>query len=119
MNKKTKNLPDKKKASAGNRKNLKKKASKFVLSEQTRVRKHPNVASRIIDGQGVIITPYSRKMQILNEVATFIWSLCDGRSVREIVEKITKEYDVSRVRALRDAKEFLMQIHRRGMVEFL
>ena len=92
-------------------------ARKELLGDGTRVCRHPNVASRTIDGQEVVIVPSSRKLQILNEVATSIWSLCDGRSVKEIVDAITSEYKVSRARASRDVREFVTQIHRRGMVE--
>jgi hypothetical protein len=94
-------------------------AGKGLIGDGTRVRKHPNVASRTIDGQEVVIVPSSRKLQILNDVATAIWSLCDGRSVKEIVEAIMSEYDVCRARATKDVKDFVAQIHKRGMIELL
>jgi hypothetical protein len=87
------------------------------LSEKTRVTRHPNVASRTIDGQEVVIVPSSRKLQMLNDVATRIWALCDGRTVREIVDAITAEYEVTRATALRDVLDFVGEISRRGMVE--
>jgi len=87
------------------------------LTEKTRISRHRNVASRTIDGQEVVIVPSSRKLQMLNEVATRIWALCDGRSIGDIVETITSEYAVSRRTALRDVMEFVGEIHKRGMVE--
>jgi hypothetical protein len=87
------------------------------LTEKTRISRHRNVASRTIDGQEVVIVPSSRKLQMLNEVATRIWALCDGRSIGDIVETITNEYAVSRRTALRDVMEFVGEIHKRGMVE--
>jgi len=89
------------------------------LTEKTRISRHRNVASRTIDGQEVVIVPSSRKLQMLNEVATRIWALCDGRSIGNIVETITSEYAVSRRTALRDVMEFVGEIHKRGMVEIL
>jgi hypothetical protein len=89
------------------------------LTEKTRISRHRNVASRTIDGQEVVIVPSSRKLQMLNEVATRIWALCDGRSIGDIVETITNEYAVSRRTARRDVMEFVGEIHKRGMVEIL
>lgn len=87
------------------------------LTETTRVTRHPNVASRTIDGQEVVIVPSSRKLQMLNEVATRIWALCDGRTVKEIVDAITSEYEVTRTRAMRDVLDFVGEIRKRGMVD--
>jgi len=87
------------------------------IGETTRVTRHPNVASRTIDGQEVVIVPSSRKLQMLNEVATRIWALCDGRTVKEIVDAITTEYEVTRATALRDVLDFVSEIRKRGMVE--
>lgn len=87
------------------------------ITEETKVKRHPNVASRTIDGQEVVIVPSSRKLQMLNDVATRIWALCDGRSVKSIAEIIWKEYKVTKKAALKDVKEFVAQILKRGMVE--
>jgi len=39
----------------------------------------------------------------LNETATFIWKLCDGkRTINQIVVEVLKNYDVSEERARKD-----------------
>lgn len=86
------------------------------ISARTRVRQHPDIASRTIDGQEVVVVPATRKLQILNEVATRIWELCDGRSVGEIADAIVEEFDVSPGVARRDALELVEDMHERGMV---
>ena len=53
----------------------------------------------------------------LNEVATTIWQLIDGRkSVSEIVEEICKVYDVRREEAEKDTLEFLNTLKEAGIL---
>jgi len=89
---------------------------KKTISVDARVSQHPDIASRTIDGQEVVVVPATRKLQILNEVATRIWELCDGRSVGEITDAIVQEFDVEPSEARRDALELVEDMHERGMV---
>ncbi|MFH1435169.1 MAG: PqqD family protein [Pseudomonadota bacterium] len=95
------------------------KKGKASITAGTRVRKHANVASRTIDGREVVIVPAARRLQTFNEVATRIWALCDGRSIGEIAEVIKGEYEVGGRTALKDAKDFVSLILRKGMLEIL
>jgi len=53
----------------------------------------------------------------LNEVATMIWHLIDGRkSVSEIVEEICKVYDVRREEAEEDTLEFIISLKEAGLL---
>lgn len=87
------------------------------ITVTSRIRQHPDIASRTIDGQEVVVVPTTRKLQILNEVATRIWELCDGRSITEITDAIVEEFDVERTVAQKDAIELVSDMHERGMVE--
>ncbi len=91
-------------------------SEKKKISADSRVRQHPDIASRTIDGQEVVVVPATRKLQILNEVATRIWELCDGRSVGDITDAIVEEFDVKPGVARRDALELVEDMHERGMV---
>ena len=91
-------------------------SGKKKISTDSRVSQHPDIASRTIDGQEVVVVPATRKLQILNEVATRIWELCDGRSVAEITDAIVQEFDVDASEARRDALELVEDMHERGMV---
>lgn len=86
------------------------------ITEGTRVRKHGDIASRTIDEQEIVVVPATRKMQILNEVATRIWALSDGRSIGEIADAITREYDVDRKTALADVVGLVRTMLDRGMI---
>jgi len=87
------------------------------VAGSTRVTRHPDTASRTIDGEEVVVVPSTRKLQILNEVATRIWQLCDGRSVDEITDAIHEEFDVGRQAARRDVIDLVEEMAGRGMVE--
>jgi len=53
----------------------------------------------------------------LNEVATTIWQLIDGRkSVSQIIEEICKVYDVRREEAEKDTLEFLNTLKEAGLL---
>ncbi len=88
-----------------------------AVGPRTRVKQHPDIASRTIDGQEVVVVPETRKLQILNEVATRVWALCDGRSVEEIAAIIVDEYDVQEDEARADVLELVTDMLERGMVE--
>ena len=91
-------------------------SSKKKISAGSRVTQHPDIASRTIDGQEVVVVPTTRKLQILNEVATRIWELCDGRSVGDITDAVVMEFDVKPSVARRDALELIEDMHERGMI---
>ena len=56
---------------------------------------HPRTASRVFSGEAVIITAAENKVRMLNPVGSRIWELADGtRTVTEIVQVLTTEYDV-------------------------
>lgn len=53
----------------------------------------------------------------LNEVGTSIWKLIDGaRSVEQIVEEISNEYEVSSDEAAKDVFEFLTTLQVEGLI---
>jgi len=91
--------------------------SEASIGPETRVRQHPDIASRTIDGQEVVVVPSTRKLQILSDVATRIWQLADGRTLSEIADAIVEEYEVDRQRAEDDIVTLVEDMLARGMVE--
>jgi coenzyme PQQ biosynthesis protein PqqD len=72
---------------------------------------HPQVAATVVDEQAVIVMADSGQMTVLNEVATRIWQLCDGRhTVAAITEVISAEFDVNAEQARQDVGQFLEQL---------
>jgi hypothetical protein len=73
--------------------------------------KHPRTASRLVDGEAVIILPEEGVVRMLNQVGSRIWDLADGtRPVRDIAETIYGEFDVEREQARKEVVEFIQQM---------
>ncbi len=80
--------------------------------------KSPTTASQIIDGEAVIIVPSEQMVNVLNSVGCRIWDLADGRrSVAEIAEILTREFEVSYETALKDVIEFTRDLAEKKMMD--
>ena len=76
-----------------------------------------NAASRVIDGEAVLILATSGDLIRLNAVATRVWELIAGqRSVQEITGAITEEYEVTDVQARTDVETFLSDLLNRDAI---
>jgi len=79
--------------------------------------KAPTTASRVIEGEAVILSMETKVLRGLNPVGSRIWELIDGqRSVEEIVGVIVKEFDVEPPRAEEDVRGFLEELLDKGLV---
>lgn len=84
-------------------------AEPFPLS-RTRLQQEPRTASRLIDGQAVVITIDENKLHVLNEVGSRIWQLCTGRSGAEVLDSLVAEFEVNRSRAAADLAGFVAEL---------
>ena len=91
-------------------------------SLKTIYRKNPDVVSRNIAGETVLV-PISEKTQTagrlftLNEVGAFIWESIDGEeSVEGILNRILDRYDVGEKSASADLVELIESMERCGMI---
>ena len=79
--------------------------------------KHPRTASRLVDGEAVIVLPEENVVKVLNAVGSRVWELADGtRTVREIATTIYDEYDVSHEQAEKEVIEFVTELIRDEMM---
>ena len=77
----------------------------------------PVVASRIMDGEAVLVHPGKGEVKVLNELGAEIWKLLDGtRSVRQIVDELIRAYAVERVDLERDVLQFVGSLHQRDLI---
>jgi hypothetical protein len=76
------------------------------------------VASRVLDGEIVIMSALDSTLFSLSEVATIIWQAADGRTpLTEIVQRrICPEFDVTPEAAYRDAEAFVDDLARHGIL---
>jgi hypothetical protein len=76
------------------------------------------VASRVLDGEVVIMSATDSTLFNLSEVATIIWQAADGRTpLSEIVRgRVCAEFDVTPDAAYRDAEAFIDDLSRHGIL---
>ena len=80
-------------------------------------RQAPNVISRVVDGEAVLVDLGQNKIRVLNPVGARLWELADGQlAVSEIAQKIVAEYQVELVRAQADALAFYDDLVERGVL---
>ena len=71
-------------------------------------KKNDDLAWRIIDGEAFIVHPANGMIYPLNDVATRIWELMDGRrSTKEIIDTLQGEFDALRPVIQDDLLSFL------------
>lgn len=82
-----------------------------------RFRRNPAVAFRVIGGQAVIVVPSTQSMHTLNEVGTFIWQRCDGKTADEVVAEMIGEFEVDEAAARADLDAFAAELAGKSMLE--
>ena len=77
----------------------------------------PDLIWRMLDESAVIVSPQEGQVRVLNEVGTVIWQmLANGRSRSEISNALVERYSVSPTQAEEDMKQFLLELHERGLL---
>jgi len=107
-------MPAKAKARARPKAAARRPAAK--TSDSRRFRRHPDVAFRVIDGQAVIVVPATQTMHTLNEVGTFIWQNCEGKSVDEVIASVVGEFEVDESTARSDLDAFAKELGEKRML---
>ena len=78
-----------------------------------------NSASRVVDGEAVVVQPLQSEINTLNEVGTRIWELADGRrSVDAIIHDIQAEFDAAPEVICKDVFDFIHELNRKKMIIF-
>lgn len=74
-------------------------------------------ASRIIDGEAVIVLLEKRETVILNEVGSRLWEIMDGvKSIGELAKVIISEFDSAYPETLKDVFEFIEDLAKRQAI---
>jgi hypothetical protein len=82
-----------------------------------------DIVAREIAGETILVPVRNRVGDLnsiftLNEVGALIWELIGARaSGRHIIDAMSKEFDVPRAEAERDALEFIASLEAAGLVE--
>jgi len=80
----------------------------------------PNLASRVLNGEAIIMNPADSTLFTLNETATVIWLAADGtRTLREIVEtEVCTQFEVDPETAILEAEEFAASLAGHSILRF-
>ncbi len=79
----------------------------------------PDVVSRLIDGEAVLVHPGQGVVRVLNQVGAYLWELTDGeRSAADLAAALVAEYEVDPARAQADVLAFLADLAERGVIDF-
>jgi hypothetical protein len=78
-----------------------------------------DLVSRKVDDDLLIVDQENGKIHQLNQTATFIWSLCDGKSsVEEIVKKSFENFDIDENQISKDVNTTLENLIELNLIEF-
>ena len=81
------------------------------------LKKSPDAAYRIYDGQATIVLPTHASVHVLNPIGSFIWDSLDGRTtLQEILDRVVEQYDIAREAAEADLLQFVGALREQGMV---
>jgi hypothetical protein len=79
--------------------------------------KSTQTASRIVDGEAVIVLPLESAVNTLNEIGTRIWEMSDGtNTVTDIIQQIQQEFDVEADVAQDDTLSFIHDLVDKKMI---
>lgn len=84
-----------------------------------RVLKHrDDVRYRIVGDEAVVVRQNAAEVIALNDVGARVLELIDAsRSVGQLIETMSSEYDVDRDTLVRDVESFVAAMHEAGIVE--
>ncbi|HLD29767.1 MAG TPA: PqqD family protein [bacterium] len=79
--------------------------------------KNPRLADQKIDGEYFVVQPLHKELHQMDETASFIWQLIDGRrNWAAIRERIAGQYDVSEKNLSADIAEFRRFLIDKGLI---
>jgi PqqD family protein of HPr-rel-A system len=88
-----------------------------ALRDEEKIHAAPDVLSRTLDGEAVLLDLRSGTYFGLNEVGTHIWErLREGATVAELRARVLETFEVDAATAERDLEELLAELTRRQLV---
>lgn len=81
------------------------------LTPEARLTKNPDIQWKMIEEEAVLVDQDELQILHLNEVATEVWNLIDGkRTVNEIITQMLNVFEVKRKTAEKDILDFLQKL---------
>ncbi len=80
--------------------------------------KGKEVVHKEIESKSVLLNLENGSYYTLNKTGTFIWSLLDGKiAVNQLVELLTKSFDVTKDEASKDVFALIADLKKEGLIE--
>lgn len=80
-------------------------------------RQNLRVAYQVYDGVAFLVEPSARMMHRLDEVGTLIWeAVAEPATPETVAARVVEEFEVEPSPALEDARAFLKELARLGLV---
>ena len=91
----------------------------MTISPEMKPSRSEKAVYRMVDGEAVIVEPQNGLVNVTNETGSRMWELADGkRSVAQIADIISSEYETSAKTASKDATEFFDEMSKNGLIIF-
>lgn len=75
------------------------------------------VASKVIDGEAIIINLANGVYYSMDKVGAFVWDLLQaGHNLEEVIKAVTAQYDVSRSQAESNVQELVQELVQENLV---
>lgn len=88
-----------------------------MLGMETRVARVEKLAYQVIDGRAVVVLPKERAIHWFDEIGTDLWNyLKTPRTLKEIVDYLCEQYDVTPETAQKDMAEFVEELRAKKLV---
>ena len=81
-------------------------------------KRRPDVLSRLIDGETVVLDRQAGLVHQLNQTASYVWERCDGQStMTDIAHGLAQTFDVDLSVATRDVTAMIRQLQALHLLE--
>lgn len=87
------------------------------MNVDTIVQQSSRTASRIIDGQAVVVVIDTQRLHTLNSVGSRVWALAEERKLGEIARSIAEEFGADHDVVVKDVLAFAEELFAHGMLE--
>ncbi len=86
------------------------------LATGEKIRRARSTAWRELDGQVAVLSMDINRLRLLNGVGSFVWRICDGRTIDEVATMVAEQYGVRLETIRADVVAFVGDLAARGMI---
>lgn len=81
------------------------------------IRHVPKIIEREEENCYLLVNRRNGQKLVLNESSFYVWKLCDGSTVEEIVRKVVEEFGIDKEMAEEQITNIIESLYQKGFVE--